>query len=53
MVERQDALSPLCRENLAGYKIPRSIVVVDMLPRGGTGRILKRQLRHEREAQQG
>ena len=49
----QDALIAHCRENLAGYKIPRSIVVVDMLPRGGTGKVLKKQLRDELEAQQG
>ena len=34
-----------CREKLAGYKCPRSIDFVDELPRTGTGKILKRELR--------
>jgi acyl-CoA synthetase (AMP-forming)/AMP-acid ligase II len=34
-----------CRERLAHYKCPRSIDVVDALPRNATGKILKRSLR--------
>jgi acyl-CoA synthetase (AMP-forming)/AMP-acid ligase II len=30
---------------LAGYKLPRSIEVVDDLPRTPTGKVLKRELR--------
>ncbi|HEX9031285.1 MAG TPA: AMP-binding protein [Streptosporangiaceae bacterium] len=33
------------REHLAGYKTPRSISFVDELPRTGSGKLLKRQLR--------
>jgi acyl-CoA synthetase (AMP-forming)/AMP-acid ligase II len=33
------------REHLAGYKIPRSVSFVPELPRTGSGKILKRQLR--------
>jgi len=33
------------REHLASYKIPRSVSFVDELPRTGSGKILKRQLR--------
>ncbi len=33
------------REHLAGYKVPRSIEFVDEIPRTGTGKILKRELR--------
>ncbi len=33
------------REHLAGYKVPRSIDFTDELPRTGSGKILKRQLR--------
>ncbi|MGO8956682.1 MAG: class I adenylate-forming enzyme family protein [Streptosporangiaceae bacterium] len=33
------------REHLASYKIPRSVSYVDELPRTGSGKILKRQLR--------
>jgi long-chain acyl-CoA synthetase len=34
-----------CRERLARYKVPRSILLLDALPRGGTGKILKDQVR--------
>jgi acyl-CoA synthetase (AMP-forming)/AMP-acid ligase II len=33
------------REHLAGYKIPRSVSFMDELPRTGSGKILKRELR--------
>jgi acyl-CoA synthetase (AMP-forming)/AMP-acid ligase II len=33
------------REHLAGYKVPRSVAFLDELPRTGSGKILKRQLR--------
>jgi acyl-CoA synthetase (AMP-forming)/AMP-acid ligase II len=32
------------RENLADYKVPRDIIVLDELPRGSTGKILQREL---------
>ena len=34
-----------CRQHLAGFKCPRSVDVVDALPRNPTGKILKRDLR--------
>jgi acyl-CoA synthetase (AMP-forming)/AMP-acid ligase II len=34
-----------CREHLAHYKCPRSVDVLDALPRNPTGKILKRELR--------
>jgi fatty-acyl-CoA synthase len=33
------------RERLAGFKVPKRIDVVDELPKGGTGKIQKQQLR--------
>jgi long-chain acyl-CoA synthetase len=39
------ALRTHCREHLAGYKVPRKIVAVEALPRGATGKILRRKLR--------
>ena len=33
------------RERLAGYKVPRSVDFTDELPRTGSGKLLKRQLR--------
>jgi len=32
------------RDNLANYKVPREIVLLDQLPRGGTGKIARRDL---------
>lgn len=34
-----------CRERLAGYKVPREVRVVPELPRGPTGKVLKRALK--------
>ncbi len=41
----QDEVTRFAREHLAGYKIPRSVSFTDELPRTGSGKILKRQLR--------
>ena len=39
-------LLEFCRDRLANYKVPRSIEFIDgELPKGGTGKILKKQLR--------
>ena len=38
-------LIEFCRERLAGYKAPKSFEFVETLPKGGTGKILKRELR--------
>ncbi|WP_046301670.1 acyl-CoA ligase FadD12 [Mycobacterium sp. UM_Kg27] len=32
------------RENLAGYKVPRDITIMDALPRNNTGKVLRREL---------
>jgi acyl-CoA synthetase (AMP-forming)/AMP-acid ligase II len=40
-----DALIAYCREHLAAFKCPKSVDVVDELPRNLTGKILKKQLR--------
>jgi long-chain acyl-CoA synthetase len=34
-----------CKERLAAYKYPRSVVIIPELPKGPTGKILKRELR--------
>jgi long-chain acyl-CoA synthetase len=41
----QSTLAAFCREQLAGYKCPRSFTFVDALPRTGTGKVQKRKLR--------
>jgi fatty-acyl-CoA synthase len=39
-----DALRGHVRENLANYKVPRQISVLDELPRGATGKIVRADL---------
>ncbi|MFN3372468.1 MAG: AMP-binding enzyme, partial [Chloroflexus sp.] len=34
-----------CRARLAGYKVPRTIVAVDELPRTATGKLRRHELR--------
>ena len=34
-----------CRERLAGYKVPRTVALVDSLPRNATGKVAKSDLR--------
>jgi long-chain acyl-CoA synthetase len=38
------SLRDFCRERVAGYKVPRRIIISGDLPRGPTGKILKRKL---------
>ena len=33
------------REHLASYKVPRGVTFIDELPKTGSGKILKRELR--------
>jgi fatty-acyl-CoA synthase len=40
----EDDLKAHVKANLAGYKVPREIVILDELPRNATGKILKRDL---------
>jgi acyl-CoA synthetase (AMP-forming)/AMP-acid ligase II len=40
-----DAVAAEACRDLAGYKRPRSVVVVDELPRNSAGKVLKRELR--------
>ncbi|HVA59720.1 MAG TPA: AMP-binding protein [Mycobacteriales bacterium] len=39
-----DALRDYVRQRLAGYKVPRDVVLHDELPRNETGKVVKRQL---------
>ena len=40
-----DTLVAWCRERLANFKVPRSVEVVDVLPRNASGKVLKFELR--------
>jgi acyl-CoA synthetase (AMP-forming)/AMP-acid ligase II len=40
-----DALQRLCRDRLAGYKVPKAITFIGELPRNAGGKVLKNELR--------
>jgi acyl-CoA synthetase (AMP-forming)/AMP-acid ligase II len=40
-----EELTEFCRERMAGYKLPRSMELVDGLPVSAAGKVLKRELR--------
>ncbi len=40
-----EAIIAWTRERLAGFKVPKSIDVIPMLPRNQSGKILRRELR--------
>ncbi len=44
-----DEIQAFVKERVAPYKYPRVINVIDELPKGATGKILKRELRHDPE----
>ena len=39
-----EELRAFCKENLAGYKVPKEVVFMDQLPRTNVGKILRREL---------
>jgi acyl-CoA synthetase (AMP-forming)/AMP-acid ligase II len=41
----EQALIAHCRSRLAGFKTPKQVVFMDMLPRNPSGKVLKRELR--------
>ena len=40
-----DDVVAFAKEHLAGYKVPRSVTFIDELPKTGSGKVLKRELR--------
>jgi fatty-acyl-CoA synthase len=40
----EDDVKEYVRENLARYKVPRTVSFLDELPRNPTGKVLKREL---------
>ena len=42
-----DDLQKFCKDRLAAYKYPRIVEIIDELPKGPTGKILKRELRED------
>jgi len=41
----EEELLEHCKKHLAGFKVPQGVDFFDSLPKGGTGKILKRELR--------
>jgi acyl-CoA synthetase (AMP-forming)/AMP-acid ligase II len=41
----EDEIRNFCRQEIAGYKIPKSVIFVNELPTSATGKLLKGQLR--------
>jgi acyl-CoA synthetase (AMP-forming)/AMP-acid ligase II len=39
-----------CRARLAGFKVPKQLIIRDSLPRNPSGKVLKRVLRAELES---
>ncbi|GAB1259957.1 AMP-binding protein [Aurantivibrio plasticivorans] len=39
------AVREYCKENMAGYKVPKSVVFTDSLPKSAVGKILRRELK--------
>jgi acyl-CoA synthetase (AMP-forming)/AMP-acid ligase II len=39
------ALIEHCRGRLAGFKVPKRVIIIDEMPRNASGKILKRDLR--------
>lgn len=44
---KEEEIIKLCKANLAGFKVPKGIIMVDQLPKTPSGKILKRDLRQE------
>jgi long-chain acyl-CoA synthetase len=40
----EEAVTDWCRQKLAAYKVPKSVVFVDALPKSAVGKILRKDL---------
>ncbi|WP_246587778.1 AMP-binding protein [Alteromonas lipotrueiana] len=43
----KEAITEVCREHLAAYKVPKEVNFVDELPKSGVGKILRRKLKDD------
>ncbi|MFZ8987238.1 MAG: class I adenylate-forming enzyme family protein [Steroidobacteraceae bacterium] len=42
----EEILQAFCRQQLAGYKVPKQYLAIEALPRNAGGKVLKNELRH-------
>ncbi len=42
---KEQAVIDYCRDNLTAYKVPKSVVFIDEIPKSSVGKILRRELR--------
>lgn len=47
MLVNEEELFKYCRERIAGYKMPKRIVITDTLPKTASGKILRRQVKEQ------
>ena len=47
MSATEQEIIEFCKQRIAGFKVPRSIEFYESFPKGGTGKILKRELREK------
>ena len=43
----EEEIIQFCKKNLAGYKVPKKVVVLDELPKNPTGKVLKKDIRNQ------
>ncbi len=43
----EEEIIQFCKENLAGYKVPKKAVVLDEIPKNPTGKVLKKDIRNQ------
>jgi long-chain acyl-CoA synthetase len=41
----EEAITAFCKEHLTNYKVPKSVTVLQELPKSTVGKILRRELR--------
>lgn len=43
----EEEIIQFCKENLAGYKVPKKVIMLDELPKNPSGKVLKKDLRSQ------
>jgi fatty-acyl-CoA synthase len=43
----EEEIIQFCKENLAGYKVPKKVIVMDEIPKNPSGKALKKELRSQ------